>query len=155
MRKVFAFVFMATATLAVVVGVAVAWTSSASNNFTASAGSLSVALDFTGGYGYIPNQVYPTGNPINVIYGRIANNTPANPGVAVAITNGSVAVNGTSNGACNYSTITGDVVVTNSAPIPPQTVGGEWYGRLIMTNAANDSCQGNDIYYTLTVNVST
>jgi hypothetical protein len=155
LRKIFALVFAVTTTVGVIVGVAVAWTSSASDNFTASAGTLSVALDFSGGYGYIPNQVYPTNQPINVIKGRIKNNTPANPGIAVAITGGSVVVNNTSNGACNYSTITGDVVVTNGASIPPQTVGGEWYGRLTMGTGANDSCQGNTINYTLTVNVAT
>lgn len=155
MRKVFALVFTATATLAVVVGVAVAWTSSASGNFQAQAGSLSVALDFSGGYGYIPNHVYPTNQPINVIYGRIKNNTPADPGIAVAIQNGSVVVTGTNPVGCNYGQITGDVVVTNGGAIPPQTVGGEWYGRLTMTPAATDACQGNDILYTLTINVST
>jgi len=157
MRRVFSLVFVTTATLAVLVGVGLAWTSSAGGSFQASSGSLSVALDFSnGGYGYIGNAVYPTNSPINVLKGQIKNNTPANPGIAVAATTGSVNVTGASNVACNYGTITGDIVVTNNAPVPPGgVIGDEWYARLTMTTAANNDCQGNTISYDVTVNVTT
>lgn len=157
MRRFFPSVFLVTATLAVIVGVGVAWTSSATGPATASAGSLSVALDASNpGYGPIANQVYPSGSWTNVFVGQIKNNTPANPGIPVSITGGSVVVTGASNGACNYSTISGNLAVTNVGPIGPGgVIGGEWYAQLNMSSAANDSCQGNTINYDITVNVAT
>jgi hypothetical protein len=149
-------IFAITATLAIIVGVGVAWTSSGSGSFTSSAGSLSVALDFSGGYGYLPNQVYPTNSPINVLWGRIKNNTPADPGIPVQATTGTTTVTGASNVLCNYGTISGDVVVTNSAFVASGgAIGGEWVARLTMGTGAVDACQGNALYYNVVVNVGT
>ncbi len=157
MRKVFGSVFLVTTMLAAIVGVGIAWTSSATGSATASAGSLSVALDSSNsGYGPTANQVYPSGLWTNVFEGQIKNNTPANPGIAVSITGGSVAVTGTSNGGCNWSTISGNLDVTGPGPIAAGgAIGGQWFAQLNMSGAANDSCQGNTISYNVIVNVTT
>lgn len=156
MRKLFSATFLVTAALAAIVGIGVAWTSSATGGTTATAGSLSVALDSSGsGYGALPNLVYPSGLWTNVFVGQIKNNTPTNPGIAVTITGGSVG-NIVANQGCNYSAITGNLAVTNIGPIPAGgAIGGQWYAQLNMSGAASDACQGATISYDVTVNVTT
>ena len=157
MRKVFPLVFVATATLAIIVGVAVAWTSTATQSYTTPAGSLSVAIaddHYTGA------KVYPTGTDIFVLYGRIQNNTPADPGIAVQITGGSVNVTNAGVPTCDSfrvaGGITGNVSVQDSSLVSPGgNVGGLWYANLHMNTDAPDACQGQTLSYNVIVNVGT
>ncbi len=157
MRKVFSLVFVATATLAIVVGVAVAWTSSATQSYTTPAGSLAVAIaddHYTG------NKVYPTGTDIFVLYGRIQNNTPADPGIAVQIIGGSVDVTNAGVPTCDSfrvaGGITGNLSVQDSSFVSPGgNVGGQWYANLHMNTDAPNACQGQTISYDVIVNAGT
>ena len=149
MRKLFISTTVVSLLAALVVGAVLAWTGTGTGNFNSSAGSISVALysvDATG------NQVYPTGNPIAVLEGGIQNNTPANPGISVQVTGGSVSVN--SPGGCSLS---GDVVVLDSSFVGPGGANADnlWRARLTMGTGAPDGCQGATINYDVTVNVGT
>ncbi len=150
MRKVFLTIIGVSAALTLVLGVAFAWTSTASFSDNASAGSLSVAVY---GAANTSNQLYPTNNPIAVVTGAIQNNTPANPGINVYLTGGSVSSGGGYYDACYMS---GSVGSINNTQVPPGgNAGGAWTAFLTMPGNAPDGCQGATIPYNVTLNVAT
>ena len=149
MRKLFLAIMSVSAVAVLLGGVAFAWTTTASGGYTTATGSLNVSLY---NVAYTGNVLYPTGAPIEVVAGEIQNNTPANPGIAVRITGGTVT--GISAPACGVSN--GGVGVTDGSWVAAGGyAGGGWAAYLTMPNWAPDSCQGGSISYTVNVNVDT
>jgi len=149
MRKLFLTVIAVSAAMTLVLGVAFAWTSSATNSYTATAGSLSVAI---ANDSYTGNQVYPTASWINVVNGQIKNNTLANPGVNVFIAGGAV----TGTGNFTYCHMAGNLrVIDGSQVAPGGNVGGWWGADLAMAGDSPNDCQGATIGYDVRVDVST
>ncbi len=147
------FAFAVTALLAVVIGGAFSWTASTTGAYTANAGTLSVAI---ANDAYTGNALYPTGIYTDVVSGQIQNNTPANPGIPVQLTGGSVGGFTPSNGGCSSGHFAGDVIVTDSSFVGPGGgVGGSWMARILMGTGAPDVCQGNTVGYNVTLNVAT
>lgn len=154
-RKIFASVFVVSLLAALVIGAALAWTGSASGNYTSTAGTISVALYNVGTTG---NQVYPTAAPIVVLKGGIKNNTTPNPGIAVrvrpGVDAGSVTIVSASGcGPC----LSGDVDrLANTLVNPGGNVASNlWQAWLQMTADCPDTCQGVNINYDVAVNVQT
>ncbi len=148
MRKLFLSIMSVSAVAVLLSGAVVAWSTSASAGYTASAGSLSVAIANPAGTG---NAMYPTGSPITVVTGQIANNTTP-PGIAVQVTGGSVASGGYWYDECISA---GAVAVTDNNWVGAGSTGGGWSASLTMPSGASDTCQGVAIPYTVTVNVAT
>ncbi len=164
MRKLFAGVFGVSVLLAVLVGAAFAWTSSTpAHTYVNHAGTLSVDLANVTYYpnNGSPNQVYPTGNWIPVLQGQIVNNTPANPGIPVHITGGTVDTFTSPNSNClaalSAGFLHGKIDNINGASVAQGGgVGGWWDAYLMLqTNTPNNDCQGNNINYNVVIDVST
>lgn len=150
MRKLFLSTIGISAILTLSLGIAFAWTSTATNSgYTASGGSLSVAIVNDA---YTGNVLYPTGTPIAVLTGQIQNNTPANPGIGVYITGGTVT--GITQPLCASS---GAVAVSDSGwlILPGGWTGGAWSASLTMPVGAPDACQGLAFSYNVNVAVAT
>jgi hypothetical protein len=150
MRKLFAAIMSVSAVAVLLGGVALAWTTTASGSYQVSAGALSVKLVNPTASGLL---LYPTGNPIIVAYGNIENDTPANPGIAVVATGGSV----TAISDAAYCGITdGGVAITTGGWVNPGGAQGDvWQASLTMSTAAPNNCQNDLISYTVNVNVTT
>jgi hypothetical protein len=145
MRKRFGLVFFMSLFLTLAIGAAYAWTASTSGSFSASAGTVSMAFDSYAGTGY---QVYPTNNWIDVEYGNFKNTTPANPGLPLQLTGGTVS-NIASDSDCE-AYMGGQVVITDASFVAPGGyTGGQWYVQLYMVPSTPNYCQGDSISYDL------
>lgn len=155
MRKFFIGTMLVSLLGALVVGAVLAWTGSTSGSSTASAGSVSIAFD---SYTSTGNKVVPNDTNIMVAYTGFTNNgaisvkpDASNPGSAT--------VTGTNSASCgsgefNAGTVT--VGANNGYVAPSATSGGDAFDVwLNMKGAANQACQGETIYYNVTVNVTT
>ncbi|MCO5203379.1 MAG: hypothetical protein M9925_16985 [Chloroflexi bacterium] len=158
MRKIFMGTMFASFLSAIVIGGALAWTGSATTNYAATSGSISVAL---ANAAYTSNQIYPTGSTINLVSGQIQNNTAANPGVAVAITGGTLTNFSSDNGVCNAwlalgGAWTGSVGVSDGSAVNPGgNVGGGWVAGVSVHPTMVNDCQNKNFTYDVTINVTT
>lgn len=145
MRKLFGATFGIAAILSLVVGVAFAWTSqTASVEQTAQAGAISVAL---GGTEATNTPVYPGGGWTHVRSGTLVNNS----GIGVSMTNGTAGILGST---CDYENVSGQLRVVDSY-VAPNTTGGKWEVDVAAESDWNNSCQGSEIRYLVTVDVTT
>ena len=140
---------------ALVVGAVLAWTGSTSGSSTASAGSVSIAFD---SYTATGNKVVPTGVDIQVAYTGFTNTGDIS--VAPDASNpGSATVTGTNSASCGSGEFNAGAVTVgpNNGYVPPgNTSGGDAFRVwLNMNTAANQACQGETIYYNVTINVTT
>jgi hypothetical protein len=150
MRKLFLAIMSVSAVAVLLGGVAFAWTTTASGTYSVNAGALNVKI-----VNPLPtgNLLYPTATPIVVAYGNIENDTPANPGIAVVATGGSVT--GISDAAYCGITDGGVAITTGGWVNPGGNVGDVWQAALTMSTGAPNDCQGLAIGYTVNVNVTT
>jgi hypothetical protein len=156
MRKAFIIAFTVTALLALVVGGVFSWTTTASVSQDTPAGTLSADLINLADTG---NYLYPTGAGIEVLTGDVRNLTPGNPGISIYATSGSVGNFVTSNegvcpGASNFGN--GGVAFDNQNYIAPGgNWGDHWHAYAYMATNAPNGCQGVNVGYDVTVNLST
>ena len=144
---------------AIIVGGALAWTGSATvSGYSSTSGAINVAL---ANAAYTGNQIYPTGSTISLVTGQIQNNTTANPGVAVAITGGSLANLDSNDGTCDAwlalgGAWSGSVGVTDGSPVAPGGgVGGGWDAGVSIHPTMHNACQNKTFTYDVTINVTT
>ncbi len=104
------------------------------------------------------NDLYPTGEPIPVLQGRVENDTPTAVGLAVTVTGGAISdVQVPTSAACaawaaGAGKLQGTVAVAGGAPIPAGgALGGDWSAALAMAQDSPDACQGQFVTYTVTL----
>ncbi|MDR3632501.1 MAG: hypothetical protein P4L84_01625 [Isosphaeraceae bacterium] len=149
MRKLFMSIIGISAILTLALGVAFAWSTTGVGTYSVGTGQLSVALVNPANAG---NLLYPTNTPIVVATGNIQNNTPANPGIAVAGNGGFI--DGITDAA--YCGITDGGLTTGGGWIQPAGYqNGTWSASLTMNPFAPNDCQNIAIGYTVHVNVVT
>jgi hypothetical protein len=156
MRKAFVVAFTVTALVALVVGGVFSWTTTASVGQDTPAGSISADLINLADTG---NYLYPTGSGIEVLTGDVRNLTPANPGISIYATSGSVGSFLTSdNTNCPGPSYFGDGGVTfdNQNWIAPGgNWGDHWHAYALMSTGAPNACQGVNVGYNVTINLTT
>jgi hypothetical protein len=156
MRKGFFIAFTVTALLALVVGGVFSWTTTASTYGDTPAGTLSADLINMADTG---NALYPTGTGIEVLTGDVRNLTPANPGISIWATSGSVGNFVTSDQTnCPGPSYIGNGGVTfdNQNYIAPGgNWGDHWHAFAYMATNAPNACQGVNVGYDVTINLST
>jgi hypothetical protein len=146
-RKFFASAFGFSLTAALVLGAAFAWSANTSGNFSTTTGTVSIGF-----YNYAagPDLVYDGGGWANVEYGDFQNTTPANPGLALHLTGGSIPVITTPSVPGCAGLMTGLVNITDgSAVLPGGYVGGQWKAYLSLTGDVANACQGTPVNYTV------
>ena len=141
MRKFFASAFGVSLTAALVLGAAFAWSASTTGNFNSGMGTVSIGF-----WNYAPSglAIYDGAGYTVTETGNFQNLTPANPGLNLQLTSGSIS--GISASGCQ-TWMGGDVLITDSSMVAPGgNVGGGWAARLYISGSP-DVCQGVGVNY--------
>lgn len=147
MRKIFASAFGLSLTAALVLGAAFAWSASTSGNFSSTTGQVSIGFN---NYAAGPDVVYDGAGWANVEFGDFQNLTPANPGLALHLTGGSITGISTPSFPGCAGLMTGAVNITDGSFVNPGGyVGGQWKAYLQMTGDVGDVCQNRGVNYTV------
>ncbi|HSW41817.1 MAG TPA: hypothetical protein VLM76_04855 [Patescibacteria group bacterium] len=146
MRKFFASAFGLSLTAAIVLGVAFAWSASASRDFASQTGQVSIKIDDA----WAGTQVvYDGGGWAHVMTGNFANITPANPGLPLQLTGGSITNITTPGHPGCAGLMSGAVNITGPSFVAPQSVGGGWAAFLRMDGDVGNACQNQVVNYTV------
>ncbi len=157
MRKLFIATFSMSLLGVLLVGAALAWTARVTApSVNAFIGKLAVALP-NESFASTGKKLYPGVGRIPVTTGKIVNNTPSDPGVAVKVTDASISFPNAPLFPAQECAgfIGGDVDVDTNTPVGP---GGGALGFTVFLSLASNapnSCQGKTVTYSLTFNLKT
>ncbi len=159
MRRLFAATFAVSFIGVLLVGGVLAWSAALSTaQQTVKFGALKVALQDVKPTG---NSIYPTGTPIPVLTGKIANNTPKDPGIAVHVTRTSIGLArqfGCLAGTPPVLTVDFGASQTGVATIRDIPAGGgllDWTVSATAPAFLTDGCQGVTENFAVTFDLST